>query len=72
MQPSRFEVMKASVVLVSQTFGAIAESQRAQEQQLMTLLPSSPISTQSNDANDVSCVVAFVNLIETHFHNYIN
>ena len=60
IQSSRFEVVKASDVLVSQTAAAVTESQRVQEQQLMELLPSPeplpPISIQSNEEDVVSCV----------------
>ena len=62
-QSSRFEVVKAPDVFVSQTVAA-TESQRSQERQLMTLLPSpeplTPVSIQSNDADDVSCLLQWV------------
>ena len=69
-QSSRFEVVKAPDVFVSQTV-ATTESQRSQERQLMTLLPSpeplTPVSIQSNDADDVSCMLQRVQDIRSPF-----
>lgn len=55
IQASRFEVVEASDVLVSQKAAAFTETQIVPEQQLMpSPEPSSPLSIHSNEADDVS------------------